>query len=113
MHFRSHHLSDGYLKQECQMRKTIEERIREAEERLKQLKAKRQQIEARKRAAEAKAKRAADTRKKILVGAAVLAMVQRGDWKEEYLLEIMDYALSRDDDRALFGLGPKGGPGTY
>lgn len=89
------------------MNKPIEERIREAEERLKQLKAKRQQVEARKRAAEAKAKRAADTRKKILVGAAVLAKIERGEWSEAELLAMLDNTLSREDDRALFGLQPK------
>lgn len=90
------------------MNKPIHERIRETEERLKQLKAKQQQIEARKRAAEAKVKRAADTRKKILVGAVVLAKVERGEWNEEELLAMLDNALLRADDRALFGLQPKG-----
>lgn len=89
------------------MNKPIEARIRETEDRLKQLKAKRQQIEARKRATEAKAKRASDTRKKILVGAVVLAEVERGEWNESEFMAKMDKALSRDDDRALFGLPPK------
>jgi len=88
------------------MNKSIEVRIQEAQERLKQLKARQQQIEARRRAAEAKARRAHDARKKILVGAVVLAKVERGEWQQERLLAMLDGALTRADDRALFGLPP-------
>ncbi|OYV39706.1 MAG: mobilization protein, partial [Thiomonas sp. 20-64-5] len=63
-----------------------------------------QQIEARMRAAESKAKRAQDTRRKILVGAAILAKVERGEWPRDKLLAMMEATLTRDDDRALFGL---------
>ena len=55
---------------------TIEERIAALEAKLKKEKAKKQQIEARKRVAESKAKRSQDTRRKILVGAAILAKVE-------------------------------------
>ena len=85
---------------------TIEERIAALETKLKQEKAKKQQIEARKRAAESKAKRSIDTRRKILVGAVVLAKVERGEWPQERLRELMDQALTRADDRALFELSP-------
>ena len=51
---------------------TIDERIATLEAKLKQEKARKQLIEARKRAAESKLKRSQDTRRKILVGAAVL-----------------------------------------
>ena len=83
---------------------TIEERIAALEAKLKQEKAKKQQLEARKRAAESKAKRAQDTRRKILVGAAVLAKVERGEWPQDKLLVLMDASLTRPDDRALFDL---------
>ncbi len=82
----------------------IEERIATLEAKLKQEKAKKQQIDARKRAIEAKQRRAADTRRKILVGAAVLAKVEGGEWGKDRLLTMMDAALTRPDDRALFGL---------
>jgi hypothetical protein len=88
---------------------TIEERIAALEARLKQEKAKKQQIEARKRAAEAKAKRSIDTRRKILVGGSILALVERGEWQQGKLLALMDATLTRADDRALFGL-PAVGP---
>ena len=83
---------------------TIEERIAALETKLKQEKAKKQQIEARKRAAESKAKRSIDTRRKILVGAAILAKVERGEWPQDKLLAMLDASLTRADDRALFEL---------
>ena len=83
---------------------TIEERIAALEAKLKKEKAKKQQIEARKRVAESKAKRSQDTRRKILVGAAILAKVERGEWPQDKLLALMDVSLTRPDDRALFDL---------
>jgi hypothetical protein len=83
---------------------TIEERIAALEAKLKQEKAKKQQLEARKRAAESKAKRAQDTRRKILVGAAIFAKVERGEWPQDKLLALLDASLTRADDRALFDL---------
>ena len=83
---------------------TIEERIAALEARLKQEKARKQRIEARKRAMESKKKRGADTRRKILVGALILARVERGEWPQDKLLAMLDAALTRADDRALFGL---------
>ena len=85
---------------------TIEERIAALEAKLKQEKAKKQQIEARKRTIESKKKRSEDTRRKILVGAVILAKVERGEWPQEKLLAMLDAALIRDDDRTLFDLTP-------
>lgn len=89
---------------------TIEQRIEALEIKLKQEKAKKQQIEARKRAAESKAKRSIDTRRKILIGAAILAKVERCEWPHDKLISMLDAALSRDDDRALFDLPPLAQP---
>jgi len=83
---------------------TIEERIAALEARLKQEKARKQQIDARRRAAESRAKRSQDTRRKILVGAAILARVERGEWPRDKLLALLDASLTRADDRALFDL---------
>lgn len=91
---------------------TIEERIAALETKLKQEKAKKQQIEARKRAAESKAKRSIDTRRKILVGAAILAKVERGEWPQDKLIAMLDASLTRADDRALFDLPPLPTPPT-
>ena len=81
---------------------TIENTIASLEAKLKQAKAKKQQIEARKRALETKEERAKDTRRKILVGAAILAKVDRGEWPKDKLLAMLDLALTRPGDRALF-----------
>ncbi|WP_312283630.1 mobilization protein [Candidatus Igneacidithiobacillus taiwanensis] len=92
---------------------TIDERIAALEAKLKQEKAKKRQIEARKRAIESKRNRSQETRRKILVGAAILAKVERGEWPEDRLLAMMDSALTRANDRALFGLPAKSeGPET-
>lgn len=83
---------------------TLDERIATLEAKLKQEKARKQLIEARKRAAEYKLKRSQDTRRKILIGAAILAKVERDEWPEAKLLALLDATLTRADDRALFGL---------
>ena len=85
---------------------TIDERIAALEAKLKQEKAKKQHIEAHKRTMEAKKMRSEDTRRKILVGAVILARVERGEWPQEKLLAMLDAVLTRDDDRALFDLAP-------
>jgi septal ring factor EnvC (AmiA/AmiB activator) len=83
---------------------TIENTIASLEAKLKQAKAKKQQIEARKKALETREERAKDTRRKILVGAAILAKVDRGEWPKDKLLAMLDSALTRPDDRSLFDL---------
>ncbi len=88
----------------------LDERIKQAEERLKQLKARKQQLEARKRAIEAKKNRSDDTRRKILLGAAILQKVESGEWKRERMLALLDAMLTRPADRALFGLDAKEEP---
>jgi hypothetical protein len=83
---------------------TLSERIGTLEERLKQLKAKQQRIEARRRSLESRRSRRDDTRRKILVGAIVLAKVDHGAFSEATLRGWLDKALTREEDRALFGL---------
>ena len=83
---------------------TIDERIKLLEDKLKQEKAKKQKIEARLRIAESKRKRADDTRRKILIGAVIMGKVASGEWDNDKLLALLDPALTRGDDRALFGL---------
>ncbi|EDX82333.1 hypothetical protein S7335_890 [Synechococcus sp. PCC 7335] len=65
-----------------------------------QLKAQIQQAKAAERTLEKKR----DTRRKILVGAAVMARVENGKWPKEDLLSMMDGFLSRPNERELFGL---------
>lgn len=86
---------------------TLDERIATLEEKLKQQKAKKQQLEDRKKTIESKKRRTQENRKKVLVGAIVLARVERGDWPEAKLMAMLDAALVRKDERALFSLPPK------
>jgi len=86
----------------------IDEQISTLEEKLKQLKLKHQRIEARKKAIETKRERKADTRRKILIGAVVMAKVEQKVMDEKLLRSWLDDALSRADDRALFNLPAKG-----
>ena len=82
----------------------IEDTIAALEIKLKQAKARKQKIEAQKRAAERKVERSQDTRRKILVGAAILGKVEREEWPKDKLLAMLDATLTRTDDRALFDL---------
>jgi len=83
----------------------LNERISSLEQRLKQLKTQQQRVEQRRRTFESRQARKEDTRRKILVGALVLARVQQGRFSEGELRGWLDEALTRADDRALFGLG--------
>jgi hypothetical protein len=89
---------------------TIDDTIAALQTKLKQAKERKQQIESRKRTLQQKQERADDTRRKILVGALILAKVERGEWPREKLMAMLDTELSRADDRALFDLAPR--PGT-
>lgn len=80
------------------------DRITQAEERLKQLKAEQQRIEARRRSTEHQHRRQDETRRRILVGAVVLARVDAGLYPEEELRTMLDAALTRPQDRLLFDL---------
>jgi len=82
----------------------LDEQISTLEERLSQLKLRAQRIEARKKAIESRRARKADTRRKILIGAVVLAKVEQGVIDKAQLRGWLEGALSRADDRALFGL---------
>jgi hypothetical protein len=82
----------------------LDERITGLEQQLKQLRTRQQRIEARKRALLSRRERAADTRRKILVGAIVLAKVEQGELDADLLRGWLDQALTRKDDRELFGL---------
>jgi hypothetical protein len=83
------------------------ERIQKLEERHRRL---RVQID-REKAAKAAQERKRDARRKIIVGAMVLGLVERGEWSREEFLEKLEAYLSRDHDRALFGLAPRDGDG--
>lgn len=80
----------------------IQGQIETLEERIKKLKAKKLRMEARQRTIDSRRTRRDDTRRKILVGAIVMAKVEQGVLEEATLRGWLDEALTRDDDRALF-----------
>ena len=74
---------------------------------LDKLKAKEKELKEqikREQSKEAQQQRKIDTRKKILVGAMLLHRVEQGQFLEAELLIMLDGFLSRDQDRAIFGL---------
>ena len=88
----------------------LDERISGLEEKLKQLKTRQARLDARKRALASRQERKADTRRKILAGAIVLARVEQGKLSEAEFRSWLDAALTRPDDRVLFDLPAAPGP---
>lgn len=82
----------------------LDDRIATLQERLQQLKAQQQRIAARQKSIESQRQRKEDTRRKILVGAIVLAKADQGEFDPAQLRRWLDAALTRPDDRALFDL---------
>ena len=73
-----------------------------------QLKAQIQQAKAVERTMEKKR----DTRRKILIGAAVMARVDNGEWPKVDLERMMDGFLTRPNERELFNLDAGSGDGV-
>ncbi len=86
----------------------LDQQIETLQEKLKALKTRQSAIENRKRAISAQRERKADTRRKILIGAVVMAKVEQKVMDEKLLRKWLDEALSRADDRSLFELPPEG-----
>jgi len=87
----------------------LDERISSLETKLKQLKMRQTRLEARKKSLASRRARKDDTRRKILVGAIVLARAEQGQLPHQELRAWLDAALTRPDDRALFDLPVGGG----
>jgi hypothetical protein len=80
------------------------ERIAALEAKLKQLKVVQQRKEARARSVEGRRTRREELRRKILVGAVVLAKVEDGSLEEAVLKAWLHPAITKAEDRALFQL---------
>ena len=78
------------------------DRIAQLEDKLRQLKERQQAVEARQRTLESRRKRKDDTRRKILVGAIVLAKVEQGELDPGQLRRWLDQALTRVDIGVCF-----------
>lgn len=85
------------------MAKTTSKKLAEFLEKQKQLQAQIQVLKQRENAVERKK----DTRRKILIGGAVLAKIKRGEWPYQQLVDLLDEALTLERDRALFDLPPQ------
>lgn len=83
-----------------------EKRAQEAAKKAAQLKRQVEDREAREMARMLKGSRGADTRRKILAGAMVLAQAEADEAARAQLMEQLGSYLTRADDRALFGLAP-------
>jgi len=80
------------------------QQIEKLEERLRQLKVQQARSEARRRLQASRQARRDDTRRNILMGAVVLAKVDQVVLPYEDLSSWLNGALTRQDDRRLFGL---------
>jgi transposase len=85
----------------------LDERISTLEAKLKELKTKQQRIDSRARALASRHAREQDTRRKILIGATVLARIEANQMDHTELNAWLAAYLTRDDDRALFELTPR------
>lgn len=90
-----------------EMATTIEDKIKAASEKLVKLKADKRKKEAQLKAAGSKSARALDARKKTLIGVAVLEGLKAGTVHQSFMDKVLETGLTRDSDRAVFGLLPK------
>ena len=81
--------------------------IERANAKLGKLKARKEAVERRKLDRLIRGNRAEDNRRKILVGAMVLKSMDGNESIRSQWIAKLDAYLTRDDDRALFGLPPK------
>ena len=58
-------------------------------------------------AREKTAQRKVDTRRKILIGGAIIASIKRGKFTDEQLMSILNRELFADRDRSVFDLPPR------
>jgi hypothetical protein len=85
----------------------LDDQIATLQDRLSRLKLRQQRIDERKRAILAARERKVETRRRILVGGAVMAKAARGEINADLMKRWLDEELSRANDRALFDLPPR------
>ena len=81
---------------------SLEERIAAAEQRLRALKVRQVRTATRQRTRDARQKRQVDLRRKILVGAVVLDLVEQGKIETSLLKKWVEEKVAREEDRLLF-----------
>jgi len=82
----------------------LDDKSERMEARLQQLKSRQVRTDARRHSLESRRSRREETRRKMLVGAIVLAKVDQGELQEAVLRGWLDTALTRAEDRAIFHL---------
>ena len=82
------------------------DKLAAAERRLAQLKARQERLDARFAYLASSRARKDETRRRILAGAILLSKVESGTFDSRTFKRWMDKALTRKDDRDLFGLPP-------
>lgn len=82
----------------------LDKKIEAKRLKLEQLRVRELRLENRLKAIASRQARRDDTRRKILIGATVLAKIERGEFDQKKLQAMLDEALTRKDDRKLFGL---------
>lgn len=87
-----------------------DEKIKALELKLAQAKALKAKQEAAARARASAAKRTAETRRKVLAGACVLAEAEVDAERAAWLTDVLARRLTRPDERQLFGLEPLPAP---
>jgi len=84
-------------------RKTPEERLADLQEQQEQLKAR----ISREKARIASQKRKDDTRRKIIIGGAVMAHAKNNEEFDKAIADLLDKYVPADRDRKLLGLAPR------
>ena len=77
------------------MNRTRQDRIKELEQKKKQIEARIQKL----KAIESTKKRKEDTRRKILLGAMIMKLIENGYWQKEEIYEQLDKFLDQQLDR--------------
>ena len=99
-------IEDLIAKAEAEAKAAIER----ANAKLAQLRKRKEAVEQRKLHRLIKGKRAEENRQKILLGAMVLGTMRRDPAAHAEWVQRLDGYLTRDDERALFGLPPRSQP---
>ena len=81
--------------------------LEELQKKVEQARARVKQAKIAELKAQAQAERKVLDRKKMLIGVSILESIKRGEWTESDLLAVVDRGLTRENERAVFGLPPR------
>ena len=81
--------------------------LEELQKKVEQARARVKQAKIAELKAQAQAARKLDSLKKLLIGVAILEAIKQGTWTEADLLAVVDAGLTRESERAVFGLPPR------